>query len=146
MILMLKDWPQHADFAELFPKHYNECYLPLADYTKRNGKLNLVSRLPDIFLMPELGPKMYNAYGSLNEKLGTTSLHLDVSDAINIMVYVSVPISMRSENSYFEEAYCALDEAGCDIERIDGLRKDSIIPGAVWHIYEASDVPKIRVS
>lgn len=64
MTLMLKDWPQHTDFANLLPKHYEDFMqcLPLPDYTKRSGRLNLVNRLPDIFLRPELGPKMYTAY------------------------------------------------------------------------------------
>ena len=39
--------------------------LPLPDYTRRDGKLNLTSSLPDFFVKPDLGPKMYNAYGEL---------------------------------------------------------------------------------
>lgn len=37
--------------------------LPLPEYTKRDGRLNLAARLPDFFVRPDLGPKMYNAYG-----------------------------------------------------------------------------------
>lgn len=37
--------------------------LPLPEYTKRDGRLNLASRLPNFFVRPDLGPKMYNAYG-----------------------------------------------------------------------------------
>lgn len=37
--------------------------LPLPEYTKRDGRLNLASRLPSYFVRPDLGPKMYNAYG-----------------------------------------------------------------------------------
>ena len=37
--------------------------LPLPDYTRRNGKLNMTSSLPNFFVKPDLGPKMYNAYG-----------------------------------------------------------------------------------
>jgi len=45
-------------------------------------------RLPDYFVKPDLGPKMYNAYGSsLQPDKGTTNLHLDISDAVNVMVY-----------------------------------------------------------
>lgn len=66
--------------------------LPLGEYTQRNGKLNLASRLPDCFVRPDLGPKMYNAYGSaIYPHTGTTNLHLDISDAVNVMVYVSIP-------------------------------------------------------
>lgn len=37
--------------------------LPLPEYTQRDGKLNLVTSLPNFFVRPDLGPKMYNAYG-----------------------------------------------------------------------------------
>lgn len=37
--------------------------IPLPEYTRRDGKLNLASRLPNYFVRPDLGPKMYNAYG-----------------------------------------------------------------------------------
>lgn len=40
--------------------------LPLPEYTKRDGRLNLASRLPNFFVRPDLGPKMYNAYGKNN--------------------------------------------------------------------------------
>lgn len=40
--------------------------LPLPEYTKRDGRLNLASRLPNFFVRPDLGPKMYNAYGKWN--------------------------------------------------------------------------------
>lgn len=98
--------------------------LPLPEYTKRDGRLNLASRLPNFFVRPDLGPKMYNAYGKRSafnilatsyeeytdsyltsslcrvppglistedRRVGTTNLHLDVSDAVNVMVYVGIP-------------------------------------------------------
>lgn len=102
--------------------------LPLPEYTKRDGRLNLAARLPNFFVRPDLGPKMYNAYGKSarlvefgfscsvqctfvftfpfffltsflssgltsadDRKVGTTNLHLDVSDAVNVMVYVGIP-------------------------------------------------------
>ena len=44
-------------------------------------------RLPDFFAVPDLGPKMYNAYGSASyPSAGTTNLHLDISDATNVIV------------------------------------------------------------
>lgn len=39
--------------------------LPLPEYTKRDGRLNLAARLPNFFVRPDLGPKMYNAYGEM---------------------------------------------------------------------------------
>lgn len=71
--------------------------LPLKDYTQREGKLNLASRLPACFVRPDLGPKMYSAYGDAavsrhpkTRLLGTTNLHLDVSDAVNVIAFVSI--------------------------------------------------------
>lgn len=70
--------------------------LPLKDYTQRDGKLNLAARLPACFVRPDLGPKMYSAYGNAGirdprkQLLSTTNLHLDVSDAVNVMVFVAI--------------------------------------------------------
>ncbi|CAL8107047.1 unnamed protein product [Orchesella dallaii] len=93
MLLKLKDWPPGHDFAEMLPERFNDLMkaLPLEEYTHRDGKLNLAARLPSLFSKPDLGPKMYIAYGSgLHLDKGTTNLHLDVSDAVNVMVYVGV--------------------------------------------------------
>ena len=95
-----QDWPPGDDFAELLPTRYSDLMkaLPLPDYTHRAGRLNLAGRLPDCFVRPDLGPKMYNAYGSaLLSTKGTTNLHLDVSDAANVMVYVGLPKEANSE-------------------------------------------------
>lgn len=69
--------------------------LPMGEYTQRGGRLNLASRLPDCFVKPDLGPKMYTAYGAPTG--GTTNLHLDISDAVNVMVYVGIPIDVDAE-------------------------------------------------
>lgn len=43
-------------------------------------------------MRPDLGPKMYIAYGHGKDlDKGTTVLHLDVSDAVNCMVHVGIP-------------------------------------------------------
>lgn len=65
--------------------------LPMGEYTQRNGRLNLASRLPECFVRPDLGPKMYTAYGLTGQTAATTNLHLDISDAVNVMVHVGVP-------------------------------------------------------
>jgi len=94
MILKLKDWPASEDFAEMLPEWFTNLLqaLPLPEYTDRAGSLNLASRLPGFFVRPDLGPKMYNAYGSaLSPQTGSTNLHLDISDAVNLMVYVGIP-------------------------------------------------------
>ena len=93
-ILKLKDWPPADDFADLLPRRFVEVMkaLPFPVYTHRSGSLNLASCLPDHFVRPDLGPKMYVAYGSaLKPDVGSTNLHLDMSDAVNVMMYVGVP-------------------------------------------------------
>lgn len=116
-----------------------------SDYTKRNGKFNLASRLPGSFVKPDLGPKMYNAYGSaLHPTKGTTNLHLDISDAVNVMVYVGIPKDAEDSSSHINEAYRAIDEAGCDILQRRRVREKKELPGALWHIYAPRDANKIR--
>ena len=63
--------------------------MPLKEYTTRSGVLNLAHRLPLEINRPDLGPKMYNAYGSEDSVggKGTTNLHLDMTDAVNMMAY-----------------------------------------------------------
>lgn len=146
MLLKLKDWPPGEDFAEMLPSRFNDLMkvLPLAEYTHRTGKLNLASRLPDCFVRPDLGPKMYNAYGSaLHPTKGTTNLHLDISDAVNVMVYVGIPKDGDCEE-HIKEAFRAIDEAGCDILTRRRVRDKGELPGALWHIYNARDADKIR--
>ncbi|KAL0607881.1 LOW QUALITY PROTEIN: Lysine-specific demethylase 3B [Plecturocebus cupreus] len=64
MVLKLKDWPPGEDFRDMMPTRFEDLMenLPLPEYTKRDGRLNLASRLPSYFVRPDLGPKMYNAY------------------------------------------------------------------------------------
>ncbi|KAI4459227.1 jmjc domain-containing histone demethylation protein [Holotrichia oblita] len=146
MLLKLKDWPPGEDFAEMLPTRFADLMkvLPLSEYTHRNGRLNLASRLPDCFVRPDLGPKMYNAYGSaLYPSKGTTNLHLDISDAVNVMVYVGIPKDGDSEE-HIKEAFRAIDEAGCDILTRRRVRDKGELPGALWHIYNARDADKIR--
>lgn len=146
MVLKLKDWPPTDDFMELLPTRFNDLMtkIPMAEYTLRNGILNLAGRLPDSFVRPDLGPKMYIAYGSsLHPKKASTKLHLDISDAANVMCYVGVPKDADySEN--IKEAYKAIDDAGCDILTRRRVREKDEIPGALWHIYHAKDSDKIR--
>ncbi|XP_043191367.1 lysine-specific demethylase 3A-like [Amphibalanus amphitrite] len=142
MILKLKDWPPGEDFADMMPRRFSDLMsvLPMTEYTRRDGRLNLASCLPDIFVRPDLGPKMYIAYGcALHPSKASTNLHLDVSDAVNIMVYVGIPADGDADNA---EALRAIDEAGCD--QLTKRRVRDELPGALWHIYHAADADKIR--
>ena len=66
----------------------------------REGVFNLAGYLPDYCLKPELGPKMYIAYGSaLYSNKGSTNLHIDMSDAVNYLVYVGFPTDGNAEEN-----------------------------------------------
>uniref|UniRef100_H2YD04 JmjC domain-containing protein n=1 Tax=Ciona savignyi TaxID=51511 RepID=H2YD04_CIOSA len=130
MILKLKDWPTTDDFLDTMPHRFKDLMaaLPLPEYTSRDGTFNITSYLPNYFVRPDLGPKMYIAYGWVTEKdwdQGTTNLHLDISDACNLMVYVGI-----------------IKEGDADAAQIERARKGK--PGALWHIFKASDTDKIR--
>ncbi|XP_039299530.1 lysine-specific demethylase 3B isoform X2 [Nilaparvata lugens] len=144
MALKLKDWPPTEDFSKILPNRFNDLMkvLPLKEYTMRDGSLNLVSRLPDCFARPDLGPKMYTAYATAGQHKGTTNLHLDISDAVNVMIYVSIPEDASEEE--YTDAMRAIDEANCDILTRRRVRESGILPGALWHIYLARDADKIR--
>ncbi|XP_067222552.1 lysine-specific demethylase 3B isoform X2 [Chanodichthys erythropterus] len=154
MVLKLKDWPPGEDFRDMMPTRFDDLMdnLPLPEYTKRDGRLNLASRLPNFFVRPDLGPKMYNAYGLIStedRKVGTTNLHLDVSDAVNVMVYVGVPEG--DSNQEHEADLAGFKEVMMTIEEgdVDDMTKKRVYevkekPGALWHIYAAKDAEKIR--
>uniref|UniRef100_A0A8B9KBQ0 Lysine-specific demethylase n=1 Tax=Astyanax mexicanus TaxID=7994 RepID=A0A8B9KBQ0_ASTMX len=146
MVLKLKDWPPGEDFRDMMPTRFDDLMdnLPLPEYTKRDGRLNLASRLPNFFVRPDLGPKMYNAYGLIStedRKVGTTNLHLDVSDAVNVMVYVGIP---EGEGDQEREVAITIEEGDVDEMTKRRVYEAKEKPGALWHIYAAKDAEKIR--
>ncbi|XP_051715664.1 lysine-specific demethylase 3B isoform X7 [Ctenopharyngodon idella] len=154
MVLKLKDWPPGEDFRDMMPTRFDDLMdnLPLPEYTKRDGRLNLASRLPNFFVRPDLGPKMYNAYGLIStedRKVGTTNLHLDVSDAVNVMVYVGVPEGDTDQEheadlAGFKEVMLTIEEGDVDDMTKKRVYEVKEKPGALWHIYAAKDAEKIR--
>ncbi|KAJ2634693.1 hypothetical protein GGF40_004048 [Coemansia sp. RSA 1286] len=92
-ILKIKDWPPTEDYQKRLPLHFQRFMeaLPFSQYTHPDGKLNLAARLTADCLPPDLGPKMYCAYGSSDAAggYGTTNLHCDMADAVNIMAYAA---------------------------------------------------------
>ena len=109
-LLKLKDWPTSSDVAELLPEHFADLMraLPLAAYTKRDGALNLASKLPRYCLPPDLGPKMYLGFGALTpdgrfvrastseRHAAGTGLHVDIADAVNILCHIEPLLAPRS--------------------------------------------------
>ncbi|MEE6479972.1 hypothetical protein FKM82_012424 [Ascaphus truei] len=146
MVLKLKDWPPGEDFRDMMFSRFEDLMenLPLPEYTKRDGRLNLASRLPSYFVRPDLGPKMYNAYGLItaeDRRVGTTNLHLDVSDAVNVMVYVGIPVG---EDAHDEEVLRTIEEGDADEVTKKRIHEGKEKSGALWHIYAAKDAEKIR--
>ncbi|KAK5864907.1 hypothetical protein PBY51_016112 [Eleginops maclovinus] len=154
MVLKLKDWPPGEDFRDMMPTRFDDLMdnLPLPEYTKRDGRLNLAARLPNFFVRPDLGPKMYNAYGltsSEDRKVGTTNLHLDVSDAVNVMVYVGIPQiegdpGKEADINGRKEVMTTIEEGDVDEMTKRRVYEGQEKPGALWHIYAAKDAEKIR--
>ncbi|KAH0565523.1 hypothetical protein GP486_001077 [Trichoglossum hirsutum] len=124
--MKLKDWPPHDDFATHFPELFEDFQkaLPFPDRMSRGGFANLASHFPTEVLQPDLGPKMYCAYPApeffdcfSGEEKGSTRLHLDVTCAINVMVY-AVPVP-------------------------EG-RETASPPAAVWDIFEPRDTKTLN--
>ncbi|VEL11279.1 unnamed protein product [Protopolystoma xenopodis] len=81
--LKVKDWPCTDDFAEYQPARYSNLManLPIWQYTHRDGQLNLAARLPSFFVRPDLGPKLYIAYG-MARQTSVSLLHHQTSKTL----------------------------------------------------------------
>lgn len=157
MILKLKDWPTSDDFKQLLPSRFEDLMsnLPVGEYTHRDGQFNLVSTLPDFFCKPDLGPKLYIAYSSAETpKEGTTNLHVDISDAVNLVMYVGDTLKHNQENGnreQDEQSKPNVDEhllkviknSDCGEAQLKRFLSGEK-PGALWHLFRPEDADKIR--
>lgn len=76
---------------------------------------------------------------------GTTNLHLDVSDAINVLVHVSMPIDAFNLDDYSTKSvWTAISDAGADYVTRMRYRDENKLAGAIWHIYDPQDARSIR--
>ncbi|KAJ7398780.1 putative JmjC domain-containing histone demethylation protein 2C isoform X3 [Pitangus sulphuratus] len=146
-LLKLKDWPSGEDFKAMMPARYEDLLksLPLPEYCSPEGKLNLASHLPGFFVRPDLGPRLCSAYGVAATKdhdIGTTNLHIEVSDIVNILVYVGIAKGngVLSKSGVLKK----LEEEDLDDLLRKRLKDSSELPGALWHIYAGKDADKIR--
>ncbi|KAJ7725064.1 hypothetical protein B0H16DRAFT_285195 [Mycena metata] len=89
----LKDWPPESDFKTAFLELYNDFSqaVPIPNYVRRDGVLNFASHFPLNTIGPDLGPKMYNAHANREDvgTKGSTRLHMDMADALNLMAYAA---------------------------------------------------------
>ncbi|KZS87087.1 hypothetical protein SISNIDRAFT_391001, partial [Sistotremastrum niveocremeum HHB9708] len=63
----------------------------IPSYSRRDGVLNIASYFPTNCVSPDIGPKMYNAFASLDGpgSNGSTRLHTDMADAVEVMTYAT---------------------------------------------------------
>lgn len=141
-ILKLKDWPPKEDFQTRFATHFKHFMeaLPFPEYTHREGTFNLANRLPERLNPPDLGPKMYCAYASNDGEggVGTTNLHCDMADAVNIMAYASKSF-LRKHGLEVPGIWTRSAAEGCPEEKDDEHRA-----AAVWDIYPPRTVANLR--
>ena len=151
VIFKLKDWPTSDDFKQILPSRFEDLMKnsPIAKYTNRESLLNLVSCLTDFFAKPDLGPKFYIAYSSIddiksNEQEGTTNLHVDISDAFNLMIYVG----NSSHNSNLTKKHSKEKNFLLELINFEQGQYDRYLsgerPGALWHIFRPDDADKLR--
>lgn len=70
---------------------------------------------------------------------------MDIADACNVMCYIGFPRDTKiSVDAYVEQGFKAILESDADAANIDRVIRDGEIPGAIWHIYEATDADRIR--
>ncbi|XP_038599454.1 probable JmjC domain-containing histone demethylation protein 2C isoform X1 [Tachyglossus aculeatus] len=147
VVLKLKDCPSGEDFKTMMPARYEDLLksLPLPEYCNPEGKFNLASHLPGFFVRPDLGPRLCSAYGvaaARDHDIGTTNLHIEVSDVVNVLVYVGIAKGngVPSKSGVLKK----FEEEDLDDLLRKRLKDSSEIPGALWHIYAGKDADKIR--
>ena len=67
MLLKLKDWPPDQDICHYLPSRFEDLMncIPLPEYTRRAGRFNLASFMPDYFVKPDLGIYSAPQFGNL---------------------------------------------------------------------------------
>lgn len=121
MLLKLKDYPSKAHFKDSLPAYFQDfmCALPVKPYTSCQGALNCATYLPDAAHPPDMGPKLYMAYGGLQlgDRVygGCTECHLDASDAVNLLADCGV----SSEHSRFKPVLHDFFDSRSDVTTVE---------------------------
>ncbi|XP_075697251.1 putative JmjC domain-containing histone demethylation protein 2C isoform X4 [Rhinoderma darwinii] len=147
ILLKVKDQPSGEDFKNMMLARHDDFFrmLPVPEYCNPDGKFNLASHMPMFFVRPDLGPRLCSAYGVIATKdhdTGTTNLHIEVSDMVNILVYVgAVKGNLAASKSGVVKKF---EEEDMDESLKKRLKDTTEVPGSLWHIYETKDADKIR--
>jgi len=139
MRLKLKDYPAGEDFSTKLPEHFTDLMqaLPYSEYVRPDGILNLISALPAEYNKPDLGPKCYIAYEDTS-----TSLHFDMSDAVNLLVHIGPLSSALSSptNSKSTPTKPPFLNHSTSIKQSPSRVEAHSKAGALWHIFRREDV------
>eukprot|EP00892_Ulva_mutabilis_P010304 jgi/Ulvmu1/7646/UM038_0075.1 len=131
-LLKLKDYPPAANFASVLPRHMQDFLgmLPVPHLTRTDTTvLNMATTLGASCVPTDLGPKCYIALGRPEERGAgdsVTRCHLDMSDAINIMLHAPQPPCgpPRTTQPWQPPHYQGA--------------------GAVWHVWRRQDLDALR--
>ncbi|KAL3160540.1 hypothetical protein ABBQ32_010839 [Trebouxia sp. C0010 RCD-2024] len=134
LMLKVKDYPPEAAFAQEMPRHWQDFMqcLPFPEYAHPQGSLNIANYLAEDLIKPDLGPKSYIATGRPQEHAegdSVTKLHIDLSDAINVLLYMEGPTTPTVR--------CGDTPADPQDPTYGGA-------GAVWDIFQRQDLPKLQ--
>ena len=131
-----ENWPSQEDhFVELLPTQFKDLMkcLPLPDYTTREGRLNLASRLPECFVRLDLGPRLWGGYSK-----ATFNLQYNVADAVHVMVARGEAKDLKGDLADVLKA-ADVDEESAKI----ALEKPAAV-GAIWHIFHPTQADTIK--
>ncbi|KAG6818878.1 hypothetical protein H0H93_000704 [Arthromyces matolae] len=78
------------DFKKAFPELWEDFgnAVPVPSYVRRDGVSNLASHFPEDTVAPDIGEIMSREV-ELKADTGSTRLHMDMADALNVMTYAS---------------------------------------------------------
>ncbi|XP_004308523.1 PREDICTED: uncharacterized protein LOC101298267 [Fragaria vesca subsp. vesca] len=161
-ILKLNDCSLDDYLEKRLPRHCAEfiCCLPFKEYTHpSSGSLNLAVKLPPECVKPDMGPKMYIAYG-VSQELGrgdsVTKLHCDSCDVVCFSVNV---LTHTAEVTITAEQLCTIEElkkkhieqdrremfGNYDtVDDNESMSEKNAEGGALWDIFRRQDVPKLQ--
>ncbi|KIM89597.1 hypothetical protein PILCRDRAFT_60651, partial [Piloderma croceum F 1598] len=89
----MQDWPLRENFStKLLELHKSFAkFVPCPALVLPDGVLNAALHYPLNGIAPDTGPKMYFAYKTVSDDHhnGSTKLHMDLTDAVNVMLWAS---------------------------------------------------------